>query len=65
MIKNAEWRTSSYSGEGINNCVECAVQTAATSIRDSKAPIAGMLVVRRAAWDAFLGAIKDGHGDDE
>ncbi len=59
MIGNAEWRKSSRSGEGANNCVELAVRADHTDIRDTKARAAGTLALNRNEWAAFLAAVKN------
>ncbi|WCN80245.1 DUF397 domain-containing protein [Micromonospora sp. LH3U1] len=59
MERNA-WRKSSRSGNN-GQCVEVRERGAAVDVRDSKAPDAGMLSFKIAAWDAFVGSIKLPH----
>lgn len=57
-----EWRKSSRSGGG-NDCVELAVRTDGTAVRDSKNTAAGQLALTRSGWAGFLGTVKDGQLD--
>ncbi|MFF5482196.1 DUF397 domain-containing protein [Streptomyces sp. NPDC012935] len=53
------WRTSTYMGT--ENCVEVAdSDPSMVMIRDTKAPIRGMLAVQRDAWTPFVGYAKQG-----
>jgi hypothetical protein len=53
------WRKSSYSGSGDgNNCVEIAPHPTHISIRDSKAPTAGILTIPAAPFALFINALK-------
>lgn len=56
---NKQWRKSSYSGGTQNACVEVAVTSTSTGVRDSKAPTAGHLSVAPAQWAGFLAAVRD------
>jgi hypothetical protein len=51
------WRTSSRSGNN-GQCVEVRDRDTQIDVRDSKAPIAGMLTFTPAAWTAFTCAVK-------
>jgi Domain of unknown function (DUF397) len=51
-----EWRKSSLSTNS-SDCVETAVGTTATGLRDSKSP-ASTLTISRANWSRFLSATK-------
>jgi hypothetical protein len=53
------WRTSSYSGNE-NNCVEVAMTSAATDVRDTKNRDGGELTFSMGAFDAFLTEAKSG-----
>lgn len=53
-----EWRTSSFSGGGGNNCVELALGPAQTRIRDTKARTNGTLTVASATFASFVAVIK-------
>lgn len=56
---DVQWRKSSYSsGDGANgNCVEAAVTSHRTGIRDTKAPEGGTIVLPAPAWADFLRGI--------
>lgn len=56
-MSSGTWRKSSYSGGGINNCVELRLSER-VSIRDSKRPDAGMLTLAPAVWTRLLAHIK-------
>lgn len=53
-----EWRTSSFSGGGGNNCVELAVGEVRARLRDSKAPHSGELIFSPARFNAFMRHLK-------
>ncbi len=61
MITNSKWRKSSYSGGQNNNCVELALDTVQSSIRDSKNPTGPVLKVGNLA--ALMHEIKRGRFD--
>ncbi|QWF84699.1 DUF397 domain-containing protein [Amycolatopsis sp. CA-230715] len=49
------WVKSSYSdGYEESKCVEVALGTQVTAVRDSKAPSAGNLLVPAQSWQVFL-----------
>ena len=48
------WRKSSHSGGG-NDCVEVAVVSSGTAVRDSKNPDGPRLRFADASWTAFVG----------
>lgn len=56
----AEWRKSSYSTGGDQNCVEIAPWPAIVAVRDTKNRTAGHLTVPRTAWAAFTRAAATG-----
>ncbi|HEV2371688.1 MAG TPA: DUF397 domain-containing protein [Streptosporangiaceae bacterium] len=57
-LRDAAWRTSSYSTSG-NQCVEVApLPGGDVAIRDSKNRDAGTHILSRRTWDAFITAIK-------
>ena len=58
----ARWRKSSRSN-GELACVELAVLTDMTAVRDSKNPASGALVLDPATWHAFRFSIKSGGFD--
>jgi hypothetical protein len=54
------WIKSSHSDDDGGNCVEIAPGfPAAVPVRDSKTPDGPVLLLRRAAWAAFVTALKD------
>ncbi|MEU8679894.1 DUF397 domain-containing protein [Streptomyces sp. NPDC048611] len=54
-----EWRKSSYSDGGANNCVEVSDGfPGAVPVRDSKNPTGGVLLFPADAWSAFLGGLQ-------
>uniref|UniRef100_A0AAU2A2N7 DUF397 domain-containing protein n=1 Tax=Streptomyces sp. NBC_00093 TaxID=2975649 RepID=A0AAU2A2N7_9ACTN len=55
-LGTAEWRKSSYSDGGDNNCVEVADgYVGLVPVRDSKAPDSSlMLVIGTSAWASFV-----------
>ncbi|RZS34273.1 uncharacterized protein DUF397 [Herbihabitans rhizosphaerae] len=55
-LTGAKWRKSGFSGAG-NDCVELAVSTGSTALRDSKSPATGQLAFENAGWHEFLGAV--------
>jgi hypothetical protein len=60
-LSRAIWRKSSRSGSNGGQCVEVARNLPAiVAVRDSKDPAGTPLVVTRAAWAAFLAAVKRG-----
>ncbi len=63
MSKSTVWRKSSHSGQQ-NNCVELAVRTDGTDIRDTKARAAGTLAFGLSAWNKFLTTVRDDQNAD-
>jgi uncharacterized protein DUF397 len=60
-LADAVWRKSSRSNGDGNVCVEIALLSEATAIRDSKNPTGGTLVVPAAGWATFrLAALRAG-----
>lgn len=59
------WRKSSRSGGGGNNCVEVGFTPDATQtgIRDTKDRTYGTLAVSAGSWSAFLSTVKAGELD--
>ncbi|MFC4857975.1 DUF397 domain-containing protein [Actinophytocola glycyrrhizae] len=60
-LTGARWRKSSFSsgtGGGNDNCVEVAILSDATALRDSKNAEGPALVVPAIAWHALLTATK-------
>lgn len=59
MSRKRTWFTSSYSeGQEHQTCVEVALDTGTTAIRDSKARDAGHLTVPHSAWSALLTSLR-------
>ena len=57
-LSRAEWRKSSYSGQG-GNCVEVARNLPGlVAVRDSKDPDGAKLVVSPETWRMFLLAVR-------
>lgn len=56
-MRDFQFRKSSYSGTN-NDCVEAAVTSDKTHVRDSKAPDTGGLVVGGITWAGFLDTIR-------
>ncbi|WP_225654184.1 DUF397 domain-containing protein [Streptomyces pseudogriseolus] len=54
------WHTSSYSNGAGGECVECAVSSTRTWVRDSKKVDGTVVTVTGSAWAAFLQALKCG-----
>ncbi|KPI24446.1 protein of unknown function DUF397 [Actinobacteria bacterium OK074] len=54
------WRKSSYSGGGGDNCLEVSDggAPAVVPVRDSKNPHGPKLVFRAPAWSAFVGDLR-------
>lgn len=50
------WRKSSFSGSN-TNCVEVAPAPDRVGVRDSKNPAGGALMIRHAAWRAFVSSL--------
>lgn len=57
-IPREAWHVSSYSGAGYNECVEVAVLSEATAVRDSKHRDGGTVTVSRTAWHRFLTEVR-------
>jgi hypothetical protein len=53
------WRKSSHSGGG-NDCVEVAVTSGGTAVRDSKDPEGGAFTLPSAGWRGLLDAARSG-----
>lgn len=56
---SANWRKSSHSG-AVGNCVELALLTSQTAVRNSRNPHGPTLVYSGLNMDTFLARIKDG-----
>ena len=56
----ANWRKSSRSGSGANNCVEVARTATGTRLRDSKSPASGHLAFGTAAFHRLRAAVDAG-----
>jgi hypothetical protein len=54
-----DWTKSSYSGTNEHSsCVEVALTSKVTAVRDSKAPAAGHLTLPRDSWAALLAEVR-------
>jgi hypothetical protein len=58
-LSGARWRKSSRSTDQAN-CVEVAVTAGAVTVRDSKHPTGGALIISPRAWATFTTALGDG-----
>jgi uncharacterized protein DUF397 len=58
-----QFRKSSYSNGGNDNCVQIALRTDIAAIADSKNPTLTVAQVARPTLDAFLAAVKTGQFD--
>lgn len=58
-----QFRTSSYSNGGNDNCVQIALRTDVAAVADSKNPTLIVTRVARPTLDAFLAAVKTGQFD--
>jgi hypothetical protein len=58
-----KWRKSSYSNGGEANCVELDLGEQGLLVRDSKAPLSGMLSFADMSATHFLAAVKGGRFD--
>jgi hypothetical protein len=60
-LSRAEWRKSTLSQGGGNNCVEVASNLPGIiAVRDSKDPEGPKLVFTPGEWSAFVGGVKGG-----
>ncbi|MGW7092262.1 DUF397 domain-containing protein [Streptomyces sp. NPDC054874] len=58
-LSTAHWRSSSYSNTNGGECVEISDDfPGIVPVRDSKNPTGPALVLRTAAWDAFVSSVK-------
>ncbi|WP_405780007.1 DUF397 domain-containing protein [Streptomyces sp. NBC_00859] len=57
----SDWRKSSYSGPGNDDCLEVADGYTSVPVRDSKNPHGAALVFPANGWSAFVTAVKGGH----
>lgn len=48
------WRKSTYSASGSNQCVEVGTGPGLVGVRDTTRRAAGQLAVNRKAWSAFV-----------
>ncbi|WP_103351536.1 DUF397 domain-containing protein [Amycolatopsis sp. CA-128772] len=59
MARERMWFKSSHSeGQEHQTCVEVALTSKETAVRDSKAPTAGHLTVPHPAWSALLSSVR-------
>lgn len=56
------WRRAHRSGSK-GNCVEVALRTCTTAVRDSKNPAGGQVCISRHTWLTFLAEVKSGSYD--
>jgi hypothetical protein len=59
VARERTWFKSSHSeGQEHQTCVEVALTSQVTAVRDSKAPAAGHLTVPHPAWSALLSSLR-------
>jgi hypothetical protein len=58
-LEHTDWRKSSRSSGGSNNCIEVAIAAETVGVRDTKDRPAGHLAVTSRAWLAFLETVAD------
>jgi hypothetical protein len=56
--RDTGWFTSSYSGSGNDQCVECRLTPVSVAVRDSKHRGSGRLALTPAAWHEFLSHLR-------
>jgi Domain of unknown function (DUF397) len=59
-IRQAQWRTSSFSGGSGNSCVEVASLPEVVAVRDTKDRTRTPLTCGPVAWRAFLDGLRAG-----
>lgn len=58
-LSTARWRSSSHSNSNGGECVQVSDDfPGLVPVRDSKNPTGPALVLRAAAWDAFVASVK-------
>ncbi|MFD4279032.1 DUF397 domain-containing protein [Streptomyces cyaneofuscatus] len=58
-LSTAHWRSSSYSNSNGGECVQVSDDfPGLVPVRDSKNPTGPALVLRAAAWSAFVSSVK-------
>ncbi|MGA4849772.1 DUF397 domain-containing protein [Streptomyces sp. G5(2025)] len=58
-LNSVQWRKSSYSEGGANDCVEVADgYPGFVPVRDSKTPAARPLLIGAQPWASFIGSLK-------
>ncbi len=62
-LSSAQWRKSSYSSGGGNQCVEVATLPGVVAVRDSKDPHGPMHLLDPAAFRDLISRIKRGDFD--
>lgn len=55
---SADWRKSTYSGNGGVNCVETATAPGGVAVRDTASRGGASLSVPAGAWTSFLAALR-------
>jgi Domain of unknown function (DUF397) len=62
-FEHLEWRTSTFSGENGNSCVEVAPVPAGVAVRDTKDRGRPPHLHSATAWRAFVTAVRNGEFD--
>ncbi|MEC3975068.1 DUF397 domain-containing protein [Amycolatopsis sp. H20-H5] len=57
-VEYTEWRKSSRSSGGANNCVEVAYAPSTVAVRDTKDRAAGHLTATSDGWSALLAQVR-------
>ncbi|WP_327297407.1 DUF397 domain-containing protein [Streptomyces sp. NBC_01197] len=60
FIPPGTWFKSSYSGANTSECVEAAVVSGVTALRDSKNPLGPQLMFDGPAWTSFVAGLQGG-----
>ncbi|PZG09534.1 DUF397 domain-containing protein [Micromonospora craterilacus] len=59
-VNRADWRKSSRSGAGNNNCVEVAAGGDSVLVRDSQDRAGPVLAIGRDSWESLMRGLKSG-----
>ncbi|MGJ7906875.1 DUF397 domain-containing protein [Actinopolyspora sp. H202] len=55
---SVDWRKSTRSSGGANNCIEVGFATSTVLVRDTKAREGGTLALSPTTWQSFLSTLK-------
>jgi Domain of unknown function (DUF397) len=62
-LTRADWRKSTYSGNGGNTCVEVAAAGPVVAVRDSTDPDRAALTFAPDRWSAFTRRVRSGQAE--